>query len=61
MLVAMLHAPWVLITWEVMGSRHDKVKKMKNRAKGRLREKENCSNFLGLTPLTIMGICNGRG
>jgi hypothetical protein len=27
----MLHAPWyILVTWEVMGGKHDKVKKRAN-------------------------------
>jgi hypothetical protein len=35
--------PLVLVTWEVMGAKHDKAEK--NRAKGRLKEK-NCSSTI---------------
>jgi hypothetical protein len=41
----------VPVTWEVMGVKHDKVKK--NRAKGRLRRK-NCSSTALTTEANVM-------
>jgi hypothetical protein len=54
-----LHVMWpsILVRWEVMGAKHEKVIKKIKLQKGKVRGK-NCSIAFVLISLTTMGICN---